>query len=422
MNRNNTLVVAKFFLLVLVVLVGANYVFAEWVLPGPGPTPDNNNTNAPINTSNLSQIKTGPLTILNNLWVKSGILTVDNKIRIGTESVGNEWDPNAVLDIMDGQIRIRGSNTDCPGNVCPTNGVLVSDANGLAHWSTQPPGGVTSLSTDPPTSGITFNSDTSIPTATSTSNGIISIYSPKTQKRIQNSCLGTNKGMVSVTEEGIANCIDFVTSVTAGSGLSNGGINTGDVTLTANVGNGLIIDTVGAQANKIRLNVDPALGDGLRFDGSKVAFEAGTSTGQTWQWSGPPDNKWNLASFPNPPTANALPGGSVMYLKRKSATTQNCPAALPSRWPTSGTNIESVGHATNFNYTTICYNTTNSVQVIQLKATSTAAVLPCPSGWSTLTGSNFGDTNCGNPLVNLSCNAEWAPGGTLTNYVRTCYL
>ncbi|MFH1170815.1 MAG: hypothetical protein V1704_04625 [Candidatus Vogelbacteria bacterium] len=471
---------SRIVIIALVVGLGVGYVLADWTVPG-GPPPTGNCTDADPNCSNTQT----PINVGGNpnLQTKDGNLTIDGDLTARNFYAAMSTDPNsvqkvsigpaafttprsstnpAILDV-DGQIRIRGG---CLNGECQKK-VLVSDSFGLAQWGTLPSSmklkegfGIDLGYYDPvaptldyspldyPPSGIVLGENSS---------GLISVWTgdllnnPGTNKNsptnpgfpdpIQRRITGTGtpiQAITAVTPSGAATFSNFVTTVTANGtsgltlkdsfGTTWATATSGPISLAVNVGpttgntSGLSI----AADNTVKLNIKHTTGstnwgEGLRIDtiawtdGSdadgRVKFENCGSM-QTWQYY---NNAWNCVNFPTGPTG--APGESVMYLRTKNLVNlypTDCPAswnAVPINTTGSTyTGDENVGHATNLNRIRACYRSDKNCQVIYFKSTSATAPAPasCPVGppaWTQATSST-----------------EWAPGGTLTNYVRTCYL
>lgn len=128
----------KTVILALVLIAGVNYASAvDWTPPTA--TPPAGNTPAPLNVTNIGQVKDGGL-VLNAARTAPIALQVMNTASVnglvvqsnGQVGIGN-LPNNASLDIF-GNIRIRGGT--------PAEGkVLTSDASGLGTWQTPTTGG-----------------------------------------------------------------------------------------------------------------------------------------------------------------------------------------------------------------------------------------------------------------------------------------
>ncbi|MEK7585114.1 MAG: hypothetical protein AAB455_01175 [Patescibacteria group bacterium] len=408
LNRN----ILQLAVIVLLAGLGFGYVLAAWQAPTSGPPtssgPSVYNASEPINVSSTAQIKDGGLGV-NGVLSAFRIFSTD-KFGVGP-SPGGDWstnvDPTAALDV-NGQIRIRGGS---PG----VNKVLKSDANGLASWQVSVAGlnrlveGFGIDLADYSGAGGTANYATS----SITSDGIIAVaagqtnpggqISPATiQQRLTGVPCASPGAITGVGSGGGVTCSSFVTTVTA---PASGGLigpttpTSGPITLSVNVGPGLVT-TAG---NQIAININAGTGDGLQISGNQVRFE-NCANGQTWKYNSV-SSLWECANLP------LVPGESVVYFKTKSSSSDpKLCSVLAGSWAevTTGSGLtytsnEGVGSATVTNKVRVCYHTGLSCQVIYLRDTTAAPA--CPSGF--------------NPAGPAS--SEWAPGGTLTNFVNTCY-
>lgn len=440
MMSSKSLVYLKFFVLGALLVAGANYVWADWSDPPSGDPPHSCDPGGagqlpigcpelPINVGIGAQTKAGPLVLAGSLnltnssakMVINGPLGIGANFCVGGEPPGCiEFDGQAVLDIA-GQLRIRGG-TPGPGKVLIAASPDGINADGTVAWGDPPFTGISQLAAGP---GITFSQfatgnppGTKVTTLPNTGNpnGHISIFNGEVQRRIAEDCIttpgGNNySGLIEIRSDGTIVCRNFIIDVNAGSGL-DGLVTNGVATLNVDVGDGLIVDG----SSKLTINVG-ATGDGLAAGPTGLTFESCTGSNKTWKWVDA-TTKWTCADFPGASgSATALPGESVMYLKRKnSGLGFGDPAACPdTNWSASALYNENVGHASNFNRVRACYRADVSCQSFRLTATSTGTLGNCPgSSWATTTGA----LTCGSG----PCSREFAPGGTLDHYVRTCYL
>ncbi|MBI4136137.1 MAG: hypothetical protein HY481_01090 [Candidatus Vogelbacteria bacterium] len=426
---------SRFAIAVIAIGLGVGYVLAAWSPPGfPPPTgtgsPD---ADAPINVGNKAQTKSGPLAVTNTFispQIFAGKLGIDDGI--GNDGPVGNPDPFAVLDV-DGLIRIRGGSPG-PDRFLKTSSTA-GDTTGLASW--QPfPAGLASLKEgfgiDLCDYGYPDIPGTDCSRNEITDSGVITVAAGQwgtalpaaIQQRVDggthdggNFTCPSAKAMTEISVSGLPTCMPFVTTVqaagTSGLTLTAGGPPTqnatsGAITLAVNVGaaadnTGLKINT----SNQVALNVDSVnAGDGLTISSNLVKFEScGASANQTWKYDGA---KWGCASFPSP-----VPGGSVMDLKLKGSLAgdpSSCPAAPWTEAPRGDgltyTSQEGVGGAGSgqFNKVRVCYRTDRACQVIYLRSKINPPPA-CPSSWT-----------------QADSTGEFAPGGVLTNYVRTCYL
>jgi len=144
----------KVIILALILTVGINYAFAQWVWTAPTATPPNGNTAAPLNVTVDGQIKSGGLTlgagggVLDGLIIKNGNLQIQNGnllLSPGTNWVGIGIQPTRALDVK-GDVRLRGQICDSrtiplSGEGCEgtTDQVLTRGTSGVI-WADVPGG------------------------------------------------------------------------------------------------------------------------------------------------------------------------------------------------------------------------------------------------------------------------------------------
>ncbi|MBI2097390.1 MAG: hypothetical protein HYT46_00415 [Candidatus Vogelbacteria bacterium] len=341
-----------------------------------------------------------------------------------------QLDPAAALDVA-GAMRIRAG---CTTGGCQDKVLKSSNSYGLASWQTNV-AGLTKI-----TEG--YGIDLGVPndqggwdysaTEIIGGEGIVAAAAGQThttipdgqvapatvQQFISGQCNSGINAMTGVTLAGGVTCQNFVTTVQAptGSGLT---LLTGSplATTTAAVSGpvtlkiytGVPSDNTGLRinaSNQVALNVDtavsPSAGDGLTISATgRVQFEPCANNGETWKYDTTVvPNKWVCATFPSPSTG--MPGESVMYLRAKSSTVAPaCPTA--AGWTSGPTSGENAGGGA-LNNVRICYRTDRPCQVIYLRSTNSPPP-SCTGVWTEAANSN-----------------EYAPGGTFTNYVRTCFV
>ncbi len=87
----------KIVFLAAILVVGVNYVFAEW--SGPSASPPNGNPGAPVNVGSELQVKSGPLGVR--------AFNADNTAISGTLNVSGRGAFTADLDVLNGTVSAR---------------------------------------------------------------------------------------------------------------------------------------------------------------------------------------------------------------------------------------------------------------------------------------------------------------------------
>src|SRR3989344_7362857 len=219
----------------LIIGLSVGYVLAGGTeAPAGGPSQrSTNNADAPINVGNIGQVKQGPLTIANNLWVNGANLFVDGQVGLGEGFTNGSLtlDSTARLDI-DGQIRIRGGWV----GAAAAGKVLTTNADGLASWGDPPGPGITSLT---PGTGITIYQPPGTPVNPLTGgSGQIAVNTGVIQKRVTGTC---STGIISINSDGIPACATNNTiTLVEGSGINLtpdviGGGSSGGITGTVGI-------------------------------------------------------------------------------------------------------------------------------------------------------------------------------------------
>src|SRR3989344_2115802 len=87
----------------LIIGLSVGYVLAGGTeAPAGGPSQrSTNNADAPINVGNIGQVKQGPLTIANNLWVNGANLFVDGNLGVGAGFTSEPFlaDPDLAINV-----------------------------------------------------------------------------------------------------------------------------------------------------------------------------------------------------------------------------------------------------------------------------------------------------------------------------------